>query len=91
MDVLNIIIWLLIGTIAGLVMTLISETKTAQGMVLDIAVGLIGGFVGGFILSVLNGMGAGAIIGINISGAVVAFIGAAILLILFETLRRSSE
>jgi uncharacterized membrane protein YeaQ/YmgE (transglycosylase-associated protein family) len=91
MDVLNIIVWLLIGIVAGLVTTLITETKTAQGMVLDIVVGLIGGFVGGFVLSLLNAMGTGVIVGINISGAAVALIGAAILLIIFEALRRSSE
>jgi uncharacterized membrane protein YeaQ/YmgE (transglycosylase-associated protein family) len=91
MDSLNIIVWLLIGLVAGLVTTLITQTNTRQGMLLDVIVGVTGGFVGGFILSVLNGMGTDVIVGINISGMIVALVGAAILLILYEFLRRSPE
>ena len=56
-----------------------------------LALGLIGGFVGGFILNALNVTAVGQLAGINILGAVIALIGSIILLVLLEFFRRSPQ
>jgi uncharacterized membrane protein YeaQ/YmgE (transglycosylase-associated protein family) len=91
MDPLNIVVWLIIGALAGLITALITQSRTTSEVIMDLVVGLVGGFIGGYALYVLNAMGTGVVIGINISGVVVAVIGAVILLGLLEFLRRPSD
>lgn len=91
MDPLNIVTWLVIGALAGLIAAWLTKSESSAETVIDLIVGVIGGFVGGYILSVLNAMGSGAVAGINISGAVVAIVGAVILLAVVEFLRRPSQ
>jgi uncharacterized membrane protein YeaQ/YmgE (transglycosylase-associated protein family) len=76
----SFIVWIIVGGIAGF---LASKVLTGKGMGLlwDIVVGILGGFLGGW-LAGLVGIAAGNIL-IEI---VVAFVGAAILLIVFRAL-----
>jgi uncharacterized membrane protein YeaQ/YmgE (transglycosylase-associated protein family) len=76
----NFIVWIVVGGIAGF---LASKVLTGKGMGLlwDIVVGILGGFLGGW-LAGLVGIAAGNIL-IEI---VVAFVGAAILMIVFRAL-----
>lgn len=77
---LNFIVWIVVGGIAGF---LASKVLTGKGMGLlwDIVVGILGGFLGGW-LAGLAGFAAGNIL-IEI---VVAFVGAAILMVVFRAL-----
>jgi uncharacterized membrane protein YeaQ/YmgE (transglycosylase-associated protein family) len=45
----GIILWIIIGAIAGWVASLIVKTNVRQGLVMDIIVGVIGALIGGFI------------------------------------------
>jgi uncharacterized membrane protein YeaQ/YmgE (transglycosylase-associated protein family) len=84
---LNLIVWLIIGAIAGF---LASKVLTGKGMGLiwDIVVGIIGAWIGGF-LAGLVGISAGNIF-VEI---IIAFVGAVILLVVFRALtsRRRSH
>ena len=74
------IVWIIVGGIAGF---LASKVLTGKGMGLiwDIVVGILGGFLGGW-LAGLVGIAASNLV----MEVVVAFVGAAILLVVFRAL-----
>jgi uncharacterized membrane protein YeaQ/YmgE (transglycosylase-associated protein family) len=84
----NIIVWLIIGAVAGWLASMVMKTNRQQGLMMDIIVGVIGGFLGGFVLRALN-IG-GAVDGLNIGSLVTAFIGAVILLGLLRVISRAT-
>jgi uncharacterized membrane protein YeaQ/YmgE (transglycosylase-associated protein family) len=75
------IVWIIVGAIAGF---LASKLLTGRGMGLiwDIVVGILGGFLGGW-LAGLAGIATTNIL----MEVVIAFIGAAILLVAFRALK----
>ena len=54
---MNIIIWLIVGGLVGWVASLIMRTNAQQGILLNIVVGIVGAFLGGWLLSPLFGIG----------------------------------
>lgn len=86
---LNFIGWLILGAVAGWLASLVMKTNAQQGLLLDIVVGIIGAFVGGFVLSLIPGVQTQAT-GLNIPSLVVAFVGAVILLAIVKFVRRGS-
>jgi uncharacterized membrane protein YeaQ/YmgE (transglycosylase-associated protein family) len=80
MSIGGLIVWLIVGAIAGY---LASKVLTGKGMGIlwDIVVGILGAFVGGF-LAGLVGISAGNIL-VEI---VIAFVGAVILLLIFRAI-----
>ncbi len=88
MDITNIIVWIIIGAVAGWLASIVMKTNRSQGLLMDIIVGIIGGFIGGFVLSAL-GVG-GAVTGINLGSLLTAFIGAVILLALLRVVSRAT-
>ena len=87
MDPINIIVWIIVGAIAGWLASIVMKTNQQQGLLMDIIVGIIGGFIGGFVLDLLGG--GGAVTGLNIGSILTAFIGAVILLALLRAIRRA--
>lgn len=83
---LNIILWIIFGALAGWVASLIMGTNEAHGAGTDIILGIIGAVVGGFLVSLLGGTG---FTGFNIYGFVVAVIGAIVVIGLAKTLRHA--
>ena len=47
---MNIIIWLAVGGIIGWLASIFMKTDGQQGIILNIVVGIIGSFVGGFLV-----------------------------------------
>ncbi|MCC6617183.1 MAG: GlsB/YeaQ/YmgE family stress response membrane protein [Anaerolineae bacterium] len=87
LDPVNILVWIIIGAIAGWLASMVMKTNASQGLLTDIIVGIVGGLIGGFVLNFI-GVG-GAVTGLNLSSLLVAFIGAVILLALLRLLRRA--
>ena len=81
MSITGIIIWLVIGGIIGWLASLIMKTDGQQGIVLNIIVGIVGSFIGGWLIAPVIG-------GTGIMGYVSALIGAIILLAIVNLLRR---
>jgi uncharacterized membrane protein YeaQ/YmgE (transglycosylase-associated protein family) len=77
---MGIVVWIIIGGIAGF---LASKVLTGKGMGIlwDVVVGILGGFLGGW----LAGLAGIAVTNI-VMDIVVAFVGAAILLVVFRAL-----
>jgi uncharacterized membrane protein YeaQ/YmgE (transglycosylase-associated protein family) len=80
---MDIIAWLIIGALAGWIASLI--TGRGEGLLLDIVVGIIGAFVGGFLYSALTGVNFTA--GFNLTTLLVAIVGAVILLVIWGAVR----
>ena len=82
MDPVDILIWLVIGAIAGWIAGLIM--KTGYGLVGDIVVGVIGSLIGGWLFG-LFGIAAGGLIG----SIIAAVVGAVILLAILRLIKRA--
>ncbi len=87
MTTVNIVAWIVIGGVVGLLVSALGRRTTGGGLLLDLIVGLIGGFVGGVLLNAAGGIVGTEIAGISLAGAVVAIVGAVILVGLLEWLR----
>lgn len=74
---MNIILWIIFGALVGWVASLIMKTDKSQGFIIDVILGIIGAFVGGFLMSLF---GAEGVTGFNIYSFVVALIGAVLLI-----------
>ena len=81
MDPVGLIIWLVIGGIIGWLASLIMKTDGQQGIILNVVVGIIGSFLGGWLIAPLIG-------GAGIMGYLSALIGAVILLAIVNLFRR---
>jgi uncharacterized membrane protein YeaQ/YmgE (transglycosylase-associated protein family) len=78
---INFLVWLLVGGIIGWIASMIMRTDAQQGLLLNIVVGIIGAFLGGFIIRTL-GIG-GATINDNafsVPALLVSLVGAVVLL-----------
>jgi uncharacterized membrane protein YeaQ/YmgE (transglycosylase-associated protein family) len=80
-----ILVWVIVGAIAGWLASMVMGTNRSQGLLADIIIGIVGGVLGGFLLGAL-GVG-GAVTGINLGSVVVAFIGAIILIAILRAIR----
>jgi len=77
---MSIISWIILGLVAGFIGSKIVN-KHGQGVLLDIALGIVGAIVGGLIFSAF---GAEGITGLNLYSMVVAVIGAIVVLIIYH-------
>jgi len=50
---INFIVWIIAGAVIGWVASIIMRTNRWQGTIVDILVGIVGAFVGGYVLSPL--------------------------------------
>jgi uncharacterized membrane protein YeaQ/YmgE (transglycosylase-associated protein family) len=82
-----ILVWIIIGGLAGWIASIVMKTNAEQGLIMDIIVGIIGGFLGGFVLDAI-GVG-GDVTGLNVASFLTAFIGAVIFLGILRLIRRA--
>ena len=80
----SILIWLLVGAVAGWLAGLVVKGG-GFGLLRDIAIGIVGAFIGGWLLPR---------IGVNLGGGLVAAVGSAtigavVLLLILRLVRRS--
>jgi uncharacterized membrane protein YeaQ/YmgE (transglycosylase-associated protein family) len=87
MGVYEIIAWIVIGAVAGWLASMVMKTNSSQGLLMDIVVGIIGAFIGGF---VLNSLGFAAAAGqFSWLSLGTAFLGAVILIGILKMIRRA--
>ena len=86
---INFIVWLLVGALIGWVASMVMHTDAQQGTILNIVVGIVGAMIGGFVVPML-GFGGSNINNndFSLSGLLVAFVGAVILLALYNLATR---
>ena len=85
---MNFLIWLIVGGLIGWLASILMKTDGQQGIVLNVIVGIVGAFVGGWLISPL--VGVGTINQDNFSLSSLLVVGAAILLAIVNFFRRRS-
>ncbi len=81
---MSIIAWLVVGLVAGWIGSMIVN-RGGEGPLLDIVLGIVGAFVGGFLFNMLGHTGVN---GINLYSIVVAVIGSIVVLVIYHALFR---
>jgi uncharacterized membrane protein YeaQ/YmgE (transglycosylase-associated protein family) len=81
---MSIIAWLVLGLVAGFIASKIVNKK-GDGLIFDIILGIVGAFVGGWIVRALN-IGPG-VSGLNLASLLVAVVGAVVFLIVYHMIR----
>jgi uncharacterized membrane protein YeaQ/YmgE (transglycosylase-associated protein family) len=84
---MNIILWLIVGGIVGWLASMIMRTDGQQGILLNVVVGIVGAFIGGWVISPLVGVGT-INDGFSIASVLVSLVGAIILLAIVNLFRR---
>ncbi|MCI0399645.1 MAG: GlsB/YeaQ/YmgE family stress response membrane protein [Chloroflexi bacterium] len=84
---LNIVLWLILGGIAGWLASIVMGRDAQMGAVANIIVGIVGALVGGLLMNLL---GAPGTTGFNLYSLIVAFLGAVVLLFLFGLIQRAT-
>ena len=85
---MNFIVWLIVGGLIGWVASLIMKTDAQQGMFLNIIVGIVGAFLGGWLISPLVGVGTINQNNFSIPAMLVSLVGAIVLLAIVKLVRR---
>ncbi len=78
---MGILAWIVVGLIAGALAKLIMPGDDPGGIIVTILIGIVGAFVGGFVVNLLGGAG---VSGFNIWSILVATLGAIILLAIYR-------
>jgi uncharacterized membrane protein YeaQ/YmgE (transglycosylase-associated protein family) len=81
--VLNIILWIIFGALAGWIASIIMRTNQDQGGVANVIVGIVGALIGGWLARSVFGI---AVSAFSLSGLIVAIIGAIVLLAILRAL-----
>ena len=80
---MELILWIIFGALVGWVASLVMGG--GGGLVWDIAVGIVGAVLGGFIMNMLGERGVG---GFNLYSFLVALLGACVLVYVVRAVRR---
>lgn len=81
----DIIVWIIFGALAGWIASMIMNTDREQGAVTNVLVGIGGAVLGGFIARNLGGSG---VTGFNLWSLAIAIGGAMILIAMFKAFSR---
>lgn len=82
----NIIVWLIVGAIAGWLAGIVMKSR--QGLITNIILGIIGSFVGGFVLTLIPGVQS-VETGLSLGHILTAMIGAIVVIAVVRLLRRA--
>jgi uncharacterized membrane protein YeaQ/YmgE (transglycosylase-associated protein family) len=81
---MSFVTWIALGLIAGFIGSKIVNSR-GEGILLDILLGVVGAFIGGWLFSMF---GASGVSGLNLYSLFVAVIGAVVLLVLYHAVIR---
>lgn len=79
---MSILAWIVLGLIAGFIASKLVN-KTGGSLVLDLLLGVVGAFVGGFLFT---RFGAAGVTGLNLYSILVAIIGAVVVLFIYHAI-----
>jgi uncharacterized membrane protein YeaQ/YmgE (transglycosylase-associated protein family) len=85
---MNILVWLVVGGLVGWVASMLMRTDGQQGIVLNIVVGIVGAFLGGWLLAPMFGTGTINQSDFSVGSLVVSLLGSVILLAIVNLVRR---
>jgi uncharacterized membrane protein YeaQ/YmgE (transglycosylase-associated protein family) len=88
---MNLIIWLIVGGLIGWLASLIMKTDAQQGVILNVAVGVVGALLGGWFLAPMLGTGTINSNDFSLASLGVSLLGAILLLAIVNLVRRSTS
>lgn len=83
---MEIIIWIVLGGLAGWIASVVMKTNDQQGLVGDILLGIFGALLGGFLM---NFLGQPGVSGLNLYSILVAIVGSILLIGLKRVITQS--
>jgi uncharacterized membrane protein YeaQ/YmgE (transglycosylase-associated protein family) len=83
---MTLFVWILLGLIAGFIASHIVNHR-GEGIVLDVMLGIVGAFVGGWLFRTFGHTG---VTGLNLHSILVAAVGAIVLLFVYHVIRRAT-
>lgn len=84
---MTIVVWLVIGGIAGWLASIVMGKSAQMGLGANIITGIIGAFLGGWVVKLMGG-DADVLTGLNFPSLATAFVGAVILLAILRVLKK---
>ena len=84
--IVTIIAWIILGALAGWIGSLITGTNSSINGWGNVAIGIVGAFIGGLIVQLFGGS---APTGLNVPSLITATLGAVVLIWLMRAFRRS--
>ena len=87
---MNFIIWLVVGGLIGWVASMVMKTDAQQGVILNVVVGIVGAFLGGWLISPLVGVPTINQDAFSVGAMAVSLVGAIILLAIVNLMRRGT-
>jgi uncharacterized membrane protein YeaQ/YmgE (transglycosylase-associated protein family) len=84
---MNFLAWIIFGALAGWIASMIMGKNRQMGALANIIVGIIGAFLGGWLMSSV--FGAQGVTGFNFPSLLVAIVGAVVLLFIVGLFRRA--
>jgi uncharacterized membrane protein YeaQ/YmgE (transglycosylase-associated protein family) len=81
---MSIIAWLVVGLLAGWIASMLVNRR-GEGLIMDIVLGVVGAFVGGFLFRLF---GHGGVTGINLYSILVAVVGSVVVLVVYHAIAR---
>ena len=85
---IDIILWIIFGALAGWIASMIMGTNEEQGAFGNIVIGILGAFIGGLVVQLLTG---DEVSGFNFGSLLVAVLGAVLLLAIVRAFRRGGS
>jgi uncharacterized membrane protein YeaQ/YmgE (transglycosylase-associated protein family) len=82
---MSLLAWIVLGLLAGFIASKIVN-KSGEGVLLDIALGIVGAVIGGFLFQTF---GMAGVTGVNIYSILVAVIGAIVFLVVYHAIFRA--
>jgi uncharacterized membrane protein YeaQ/YmgE (transglycosylase-associated protein family) len=86
-NLMSIFAWIILGLIAGFIASKLVN-RTGEGVILDVLLGIVGAVVGGWLFHTFGMRG---VTGLNLYSMVVATLGAAVFLVVYHGMFRSSR
>lgn len=85
---MGLLSWIILGGLAGWLASIIMKKNASMGILANIAVGIIGAFIGGFIVNLLGG---GSVTGFNLESFLIALLGSVVLLAIINLLTKGKS
>ncbi len=82
---MGLISWIVLGGLAGWIASMFAKTNDSMGIFANIAVGVVGALVGGFVFGLF---GSDGVNGFNLYSLVVAIVGSVIFLAILKAIRK---
>lgn len=86
MDLLNVLLWIVFGAIAGTVANVIDPAPSRGGIIGSVVLGIVGALIGGYLANLILGV---TVTGFNFTSLIIAILGSLLLLMVGRALRQT--